>query len=229
MSNSKLVSVIVPAHNEQGNITPLSRKIESSLAGIDHETIFVDDGSTDGTLREMESASSEGTKVLTLGKRMGKSAAIYEGIMSSGGDIIATIDADLQNDPAEILSMLKEMENGFDMVCGWRHDRKDGKMKRFSSSVGNVLNRIILGIVLHDNNCPLKVFRRDCISSVRYFDNMHSFLPALAIMQGYRIKELRVSHYERIRGSSKYGVRNRIIGNAMATMTVKFRKRRLFI
>jgi glycosyltransferase involved in cell wall biosynthesis len=224
-----MLSLIIPAHNEEGNILHLGRKIRHALKGTDHEVIFVDDGSTDGTLDEMEMVSRANTRIISLQSRKGKSAAIYEGIKNSAGDVIATMDADMQDDPSEIPRMLGELGKGYDMVCGWRQGRKDGPIKRVSSSIGNAANNAILKVGLHDNNCPLKVFRRECLSGMRYFDSMHRFIPALAMMRGYSVKEVVVSHHRRAKGKSKYGVRNRLLCNMKAMFMVKFRGRELFV
>jgi dolichol-phosphate mannosyltransferase len=224
-----MLSVIIPAHNEEGNVLPLAGKIRQTLEGTNHEVIFVDDGSTDGTLDEMRKAGGGNVKVVSLGARRGKSAALYEGLRNSSGGVIATMDADMQDDPSEILGLLEELGNGCGMVCGWRRERRDGLVKRVSSRIGNAANNVILKVGLHDNNCPLKVFRRECLSGVRYFNNMHSFLPALATMRGHTVKEVAVSHHQRLRGKSKYGVRNRLMCNIRAMLLVKFRARELFI
>ncbi len=223
-----MLSLIIPAHNEEGNLLSLGRKLRHTLEGIDHEIIFVDDGSTDGTLKEMRMAAGPRTKIISLGVRMGKSAAIYEGMKNSEGDIVATMDADLQEDPSDIRRLLEELETGCDMVCGWRHERRDGSAKKISSRIGNAANNVILKVGLHDNNCPLKVFRKRCLSGVRYFDNMHSFMPALAMMQGYSVKEVRITHRRRVKGKSKYGIRNRLLGNVRAMFLVKCRGGGLF-
>ncbi len=224
-----MISIIIPAHNEEENIRPLCERIKSAMDGAVYEIVLVDDGSTDNTLEEMKGCAAPEITTLALGRRMGKCAAIYNGLRNSSGGMIALIDADMQNDPSDILRMSKEIGPDCDMVCGWRKHRKDGPVKRLSSRVGNTVSNIVLGVRLHDNNSSLKVFRRECTERVRYFRNMHGFLPAMAVAQGYRVKEIEVRHYPRIHGKTKYGISNRIAGNLKALMIARFRQREIVI
>lgn len=215
------LSIITTAYNEEKNIIPLYKKIKRAMCDIDYEIITVDDGSTDNTFNELRKIDDKKSKIILLKEHMGQSFALYRGIEKSRGDIIATIDSDLQSDPIDIIEMVKELGKGYDCICGWRHDRKDRFVKKITSKIGNFLNNKILGINLHDNNCTVKVFRKDCISGVRYFDNFHRFIPIMIKKQGFRIKEFKVRHYPRVYGISKYGTHDRIFGNLKTLLTIK--------
>ena len=212
--------MVFAARDEEGNILPLHAGIRKAL-GSGCEIIGVDDGSRDGTLSEMRMIRDPNFQTIVLGKRTGKCRALYEGISAASGDVIVTIDADLQDDPEDIERMLSEIEGGWDCVCGWRHERADGPLKRACSRIGNVFNNAALGLSMHDNNCPLKAFRRECLSGVGYFRNFHRFIPAIMSSGGFRIKEVKVSHRPRVRGRSKYGVHDRIFGNILTIMMLK--------
>lgn len=221
------ISIVTTAHNEEGNIPILYEQIKTAMINTDYEVIMVDDGSSDKTSDELGKIKDIRFNVLHLKERKGKCFALYEGIKKSSGGIIATLDADLQNDPADILEMVRELENGYDCICGWRRERKDVAIKKISSRIGNALNNMALGVDLHDNNCPVKVFRRECVSRIKYFKNYHRFIPVLIKAQGYRMKEYEVRHRPRIHGNSKYGLHNRIFGNILPMFMVKFRRKRL--
>jgi glycosyltransferase involved in cell wall biosynthesis len=221
------ISVITTAYNEEGNIAILCRRIKKAMGEKDYEVIMVDDGSADRTYDELAGVKDARFRAVRLKEHKGKCFALYEGIRKSCGDVIATLDADLQNDPHDIVKMTAELEYGHDFICGWRRERKDGSLKKISSKAGNLLNNMILGVGLHDNNCPVKVFRRECVAGVKYFRNYHRFIPAMAKLQGYKIKEKEVAHFPRVYGASKYGIHNRIFGNARTMFAVKFRHRRL--
>lgn len=221
------VSIITTAHNEEKNIFPLYKKIKKIINKTDYEIIIVDDGSIDNTYNELKKIKDRRFKIIHLKKQMGKCFALYEGLKKSEGEIIATLDADLQDDPRDILNMIKELESGYDCICGWRYKRKDNFVKKFSSKVGNFLNNIFLGLNLHDNTCPVKVFKKDCVSKIKYFDNFHRFIPIMVSVQGFRIKESKIRHYFRKYGVSKYGIHNRILGNFKTMFMVKFKHKKL--
>jgi len=221
------ISIVVPAHNEEGNIIPLRRKIKSAMKGVDYNLIFVDDGSKDWTLSEMEEAADDRTTVIGFPERRGKCFALFSGIKHSSGDIIATMDADLQNDPNDIIRMVEELDSGYDCICGWRARRMDDPVKRASSRIGNSINNIVLGVGLHDNTCPVKVFRRECVSNLTYFREFHRFIPVMVKYQGFTIREMKICHRRRSRGKSKYGIRNRLLGNVRTMWKVRFKPERL--
>lgn len=221
------VSVVVPAYDEEENVIPLCEVIRKAMEGMDYEVVAVDDGSGDNTCRELMGISDGRLKVICLKRHAGKCFALYEGIRKSSGEIIATLDSDLQNDPSDIPKMIEELENGYDCVCGWRHERKDSLSKRVCSRIGNCVNNRFLRMDLHDNNCPVKVFRRECVSRIKYFPNFHRFIPVMIKLQNFRIREMGVNHLPRIHGSSKYGIRNRVFGNLKTILMVKFRYKEL--
>ncbi|MBN2331150.1 MAG: glycosyltransferase family 2 protein [Candidatus Aenigmarchaeota archaeon] len=221
------VSVITTAYDEEKNITPLHERIKKAMNGIDYEVVAVDDGSTDNTYNELRGIRDRRVKIIRMNEHRGKCFALHMGISKSSGEIIATIDADGQNDPGDIPGMVKELEKGYDCICGWRYHRKDTMVKRISSKMGNFFNNMFMDLNLHDNNCPVKVFKRHCVARIRYFDNFHRFIPILIKIQGFKIREYKVRHYPRIHGVSKYGIRNRIFGNIKTIFIVKLKHKEL--
>lgn len=221
------ISIIIPAYDEEENVIPLCKGIMSVMGGLDYEIMFVDDGSKDKTYSNAMMINSDKLKIIRLEKHKGKCFALYQGIAESSGDIIALIDSDLQNDPKDIPNMIEKLNGGYDFVCGWRNERADGPLKKMLSRTGNFFNNKILGIDLHDNNCPVKVFRRNCVSNIRYFRNFHRFIPAMVKIQGFRITEVGVSHFPRIHGVSKYGIHDRIFGNLMTMIMIRFMNKHL--
>jgi glycosyltransferase involved in cell wall biosynthesis len=220
------LSVILPAYNEEENIKEAYNKIKKSfenLKKLDYEVIFVNDGSTDKTREELNKLNDERVKVINFEKRKGKSFALFTGIKNAINDIIVTLDADLQDDPGDIPKLLERLDEGYDLVCGWRHKRKDNFIKRVSTKVGNYINNGFLNIELHDNNCPLKVFKKKCVENMIVFDHWHRFIPVLTKIQGFKIIEEKVNHYPRIYGKTKYGVHNRIFGNLKSLFIIKFK------
>jgi len=221
------VSVITTAYNEEENIIQVYERIKKAVLGKDCEIIAVDDGSTDKTYAELRKIRDKRLKIIRLKKNRGKSFALYEGLKRAKGTIIATIDADGQNDPRDIPRMVKILGTRYDCVFGWRYKRRDGLIKNISSKIGNSFNNKLLGVNLHDNTCPVKVFRRVCVSKIQYFENFHRFIPAMIKLQGFRINEYKVNHYPRIHGTSKYGIGNRLFGNLKTLFMVKFKHREL--
>jgi len=216
------ISVVVPAYNEEKNIEPTISKIRKDLRDLDYEIIFVNDGSTDNTKKELMKTNDKRIRVINLNKRMGKSFALFTGIKNAKNKIIATLDADLQDNPEDILKLLKRLNEGYDLVCGWRYKRKDNFIKKVSTKIGNYINNSFLDINLHDNNCPLKVFEKECMENIIFSKSMHRFIPILAKIQGYKIYEEKVEHYPRIYGKTKYGIHNRIFGNLKTLFMIKF-------
>ncbi len=221
------ISIITTAYNEEKNIVPMYEKIKKAMGKEDYEIIAVDDGSNDKTLAELLRIKDNAFRVIRMKKRLGKSFALYEGIKNANGKAIATIDADQQDDPEDIPKMVKQLDKGYDCVCGWRHKRKDSLGKRITSKIGNFLNNKLLGVNLHDSNCPVKVFRKECISEIRYFENFHRFIPAMIKLQGFKIKECKVRHYPRVYGVSKYSVHGRLLETIKTFLLVKLKHREL--
>ena len=208
-TNSPAVSVIVPLFNEEENMSILQSELKAALAGIDHEMIFVDDGSIDRTLERVETAPN--VRVIRFEKNTGQSAAIYAGLQAAHGAITVLIDGDLQNDPTDIPRLLAEIDRGADLVCGYRARRKDTLLKRLTSRIANFVRSRFTKDYVRDTGCTLKAMRRDCVSALLPFKGMHRFIPALVKGAGYRLVEIPVNHRPRRFGQSKYGLGNRAL------------------
>ena len=201
-------SLVVPVYNEAESVAPLIEAIEPLAPA---ETILVDDGSTDGTWDRLNALAGERPwmRLIRFERNAGQSAAVWAGIQAASHELIVTMDADLQNDPADIPKLLAHIEEA-DMVCGWRRQRKDPFAKRIASRIGNGVRRFFTRDGVPDTGCSLKAFRRITIPSWAYFRGLHRFLPAIAAMQGYRVMSVPVAHRPRARGHTKYGNLSRL-------------------
>ncbi len=208
-TNSPAISVIVPLFNEEENMSILQSELKAALDGIDHEMIFVDDGSIDRTLEQIETAPN--VRVIRFEKNTGQSAAIYAGLQAAHGAITVLIDGDLQNDPTDIPRLLAEIDRGADLVCGYRARRKDTLLKRLTSRIANFVRSRFTKDYVRDTGCTLKAMRRDCVSALLPFKGMHRFIPALVKGAGYQLVEIPVNHRPRRFGQSKYGLGNRAL------------------
>ena len=220
------ISVIIPLYNEEGNLVLLQEQLTAAMAGLErsYEVVFVDDGSHDCSLQVLQSlhqADPEHVRIVELRRNFGKTAALVAGFQMAGGDIIITMDADLQDDPAEIPGMLAELDKGNDLVAAWRKERMDATKKRLSSRIFNAVVGRLAGTDLHDLNCGFKVYRRSVIESVRLYSDLHRYVPVLAAWQGFKVVEKEVVHYPRHAGVSKYGT-GRIARGFMDLVTVLF-------
>jgi len=207
----KRLSVIIPIFNEAQNITPLYRELKNVLEGlrVEHEVIFVDDGSNDGSDEVLQrlAKNDKGIKVIQFRKNFGQTAALAAGVEHARGEIIVTMDGDGQNDPRDIPRLLEKLEQGYDVASGWRKNRKDPLLnKKFPSALANKLISWLTRVKLHDYGCTLKAYRRDILKDVRLYGEMHRFIPAYASWVGARITEMEVAHYPRRHGRSKYGL-----------------------
>lgn len=202
------LSVVIPVMNEEENIPPLFEAIKKALEGIDYELIMVDDGSTDATVQRMKELADERTKIIVLNRNFGQTTAMAAGIEEAKGDLIATLDGDLQNDPADIPMMIEKLESGgWDLVAGRRKKRQDGMfLRKIPSKIANAIIRRSTGVYLHDYGCTLKVFKRDVAKNLGLYGELHRFIPVLAKMYGAKITEVDVRHHPRIHGQSKYGI-----------------------
>jgi dolichol-phosphate mannosyltransferase len=209
MANSPAVSVIVPLFNEEENLPILQSELRTALSGLDHEIVFVDDGSVDRTVEQIETASN--IRVIRFEKNTGQSAAIYAGLQAARGTTAVLIDGDLQNDPADIPRLLAEIAGGADVVCGYRVKRKDTALKRLTSRIANAVRSRFTKDGVRDTGCTLKAMRRECVSALVPFKGMHRFIPALIKGAGYRVVEVPVNHRPRRFGESKYGLGNRAL------------------
>jgi glycosyltransferase involved in cell wall biosynthesis len=208
-SHTPAVSIVVPLYNEEENVPLLQQELAAALAGIDHEIIFVDDGSTDQTLVRLKRTPE--TRVLHFEKNAGQSAAMFAGRNAARGDVVVLIDGDLQNDPADIPRLVAEIERGADLVCGYRLRRKDTVVKLITSRIANFVRSRFTKDGVRDTGCTLKAMRRECVRTLVLFKGMHRFIPALVKGAGYRLVELPVNHRARKFGTSKYGLGNRAV------------------
>ncbi len=219
------LSIVVPAKNERSTLRPLYEKICETLDSLneDFEIIFVDDGSTDNSFDELRALHEEDPRVRALRFRMnyGKSPALAAGFEASRGAIILTIDADLQDDPAEIPHLLEKLGEGYDLVSGWKKHRRDPLSRRLFSKLFNKVVSRASGIPLHDFNCGLKCYRREVLENVKLYGEMHRFMPVIAGWYGFRITEVIVTHHPRRSGKSKFG-NERIIRGFLDFATVMF-------
>jgi len=223
------ISVVIPVFNEAGNVEPLAKQTLEALntTGRSAEIVFVDDASNDGTPAALEKMRRHDPRVRTLrmDQRSGQSAALWAGFTHARGDIIATLDGDLQNDPSDLPPMLERLEE-CDLVCGWRVDRQDSTVKKISSTVGNSIRSLLLGKSIHDTGCGIKVFKRQCALDMNPFNGMHRFFSELAMLNGYRIEEMPVKHYPRSAGVTKYGVSNRALRGLVDCLGMRWLRKR---
>lgn len=215
-----MLSVVIPLYNEEDNIAQLQQELAAALAGIDHEIVFVDDGSKDRTLARIERGPN--VRVLEFERNTGQSAAMYAGIQAAHGDVIALLDGDLQNDPADIPKLLAEIDKGMDLVCGYRASRKDTFSKRLTSRFANFVRSRFTRDGVRDTGCTLKAMRRECREALVPFYGMHRFIPALVKGMGYKITEIPVHHRPRVAGVSKYGFGNRALKATMDMFAVRW-------
>ena len=221
------LSIVIPLYNEEPNIAELHRELTEVLGaswGRSYELVLVDDGSTDGTFRLLREvhARDPRVQVLRLRRNFGQTAAFAAGFANARGRLIATLDGDLQNDPRDIPAMVAALDDGYDIVSGWRRRRRDPWLtRRLPSMLANWLISRITGVHLHDYGCSLKVFRGEVVRELRLYGEMHRFLPALASEQGSRTLEMVVNHRPRRFGRSKYGLA-RTLRVVLDLVTVKF-------
>jgi glycosyltransferase involved in cell wall biosynthesis len=204
-----VISVVVPLLNEEATLEELYREIATALEprGEPFEVVFVDDGSTDRSLDVLHHLhdTAENVVVVHLRRNFGKAAALKAGFLEARGEIIVTIDADLQDDPAEIPQLLAKLDEEFDLVSGWKTRRSDPFLRRLFSRIFNATTGLISGVRLHDVNCGLKAYRTEVLQDMRLYGELHRFIPVLAAYQGYRIAEIPVNHRAREHGRSRYG------------------------
>jgi glycosyltransferase involved in cell wall biosynthesis len=203
------ISVVIPTYNERESLGLLHAQISQVLAGRNYEILFVDDGSTDGSDLVLDELCEKDAKlrVLRYARNFGKSAALQAGFRESRGQIVITMDADLQDDPAEIPNLLAEMAKGYDLVSGWKVHRQDPLSKTLPSRFFNVATAKLTGIPLHDFNCGFKAYRRKLVENLNIYGEQHRFIPAIAYWRGFRVTEVGVNHHPRSFGRSKFGAR----------------------
>ncbi len=203
------LSIVVPLYNESESVEDLFQKIKSELQklSLSYEIIFVDDGSTDATWELVEKLKENNPELkgIKFRQNSGQTSAMVAGFNNASGEIIVTLDGDLQNDPSDIPVLLEKMDEGYDIVSGWRKNRKDHFSRVLPSKVANAIISVATGVKLHDYGCSLKAYRAGCITQLEAYGEMHRFFPALASMTGARVTEIPVNHYPRKHGVSKYG------------------------
>jgi glycosyltransferase involved in cell wall biosynthesis len=212
MTDKPYLSIIVPLYNEEGNVRELHRQIVEACQKLekDFEIVFVDDGSSDSTVKNCEGLSP--LKLIRFRKNFGQTAAFDAGIKNSSGDVIITMDGDLQNDPSDIKLLLDEMAKGYEVVSGWRWPRQDSFGKKIFSRGANLLRKIFVKDNIHDSGCSLKAYRRECFEGVDLFGEMHRFIPAILEIDGFKVGEVKVSHRPRVHGKTKYNWRRGVKG-----------------
>lgn len=220
------LSIVVPVYNEVDNLRPLCERMHSALAeaGREYEIILVDDGSQDGSSELLTELHAEDAtlKVLRFRRNFGHTAALAAGFAHARGEVIVSLDADLQNDPLDIPRLLAKLDEGYDLVNGWRVDRQDPFLRRrLPSQIANALIARVTRVKLHDTGCALKAFRRDLAKGLKLYGDMHRFIPALAVDMGARLTEVPVTHHPRTHGVSKYGL-TRTPRVVLDLLTIKF-------
>lgn len=219
------LSIVIPLYNEEANLEALRAELAASLArlGRSYEVILIDDGSTDGSAAALAAWQERDpcVRVLRFRRNFGQTAAFSAGFDHARGGVVVTLDGDLQFDPADIPAMLARLDQGFDMVCGWRSPRRDPLSKRIPSWLANRMISWATGVRLHDFGCSLKAMRADVAKGIRLYGEMHRFIPAVASWMGVTIDEMAVRHRARTRGSSKYGL-GRTTRVFLDLLTVKF-------
>ena len=223
------LSLVIPAYNEQENVEALLNRVSAALAqtGRPFEVVIVDDGSTDDTPRLLREAMARlpWLRVLRLQKNSGQSAAFDAGFKAARGEVIATIDADLQNDPEEIPRLLP-MLDGYDMITGWRRDRQDTKFRKVQTRIANRIRNWISDETIQDSASSLKLYKRHCLEGIQLFTGAHRFFPTLVKMRGYTVREEPVKHSPRHAGTAKYGFRNRALRAFVDLLAVRWMKKR---
>ncbi len=226
MSDNRLISITVPLYNEEDNVANLYNEIIGVVdgAGLNAELVFIDDGSEDRTVENLASvaATDSRVRIVSFRRNFGQTAAMAAGFDYAQGEIVVTLDGDLQNDPAEIPQMIAKLDEGYDLVAGWRKNRQDRAISRKLPSF--IANRIIsrtTKVQLHDYGCTLKVMRAEVAKNIHLYGEMHRFIPALAAEHGVRIAEVPVNHRARVAGKSKYGI-SRTFRVLLDLLTVKF-------
>lgn len=204
------LSVVIPVLNEEENIPVLYDELKESLKDIkDYEIILVDDGSMDGTFKVSRQLHEKDKqfKVIKFRKNYGQSAALAAGFQHANGDIIVSMDGDLQNDPHDIPKLIKKINEGYDVVSGWRYNRKDRFLKKISSRTGRLMRKLILGDKIHDSGCTLKAYRKQAIKEIELMGEMHRYISEILTLNGYNVTEIKVNHRARTKGKTKYNIR----------------------
>jgi glycosyltransferase involved in cell wall biosynthesis len=220
-----VISVVVPVHDEERSVALLHEELQAALEPLGHEweVLFVDDGSTDGTFAALMRLHTRepAVRIVRLRRNFGKATALAAGFAEAAGDVIVTIDGDLQDDPAEVPRLLAKLDEGFDLVSGWKTRRRDPWRRRLLSRIFNGVTSRVSGLRLHDLNCGLKAYRAEVLRGLRLYGELHRFIPVLAHYRGFRVAEIPVNHRAREHGRSRYGV-ERYLRGFFDLLTVTF-------
>jgi len=220
-----VISVVIPVHDEERSVALLYDELAAAFAGDGRawEAVFVDDGSTDGTFEALTRLhdTHDNVRVVRLRRNFGKAAALDAGFAEAAGDVVVTIDGDLQDDPAEIPKLLARLDEGYDLVSGWKTKRRDPLTRRIPSKIFNSVAGRVSGVRLHDMNCGLKAYRAEVVDGMQLYGELHRYIPVLAHYRGYRVTELPVNHRPREHGRSNYGV-ERYVRGFLDLLTVTF-------
>ena len=223
-----MLSLVIPVYNEAENIGPLTERLKKALGGFSAriEIIFVDDGSTDATLQELRSAQEQDgrIRILRFAKNLGQTAAMAAGFHASRGEMVVTLDGDLQNDPRDIPALIEKLTD-WDVVCGVRLQRQDSWLKRISSRIANNVRNCLTGDDIVDTGCTLKAYRGECVRNLELYNGMHRFLPTLLKIRGYRVLQTPVGHHPRLNGKTKYGTWGRMIKGIADLYAVRWMKK----
>jgi len=228
--NPKSISIVIPVHNEEESIKPLYSEIKRVMVSLirgrkikDYEVIFINDGSTDKTQQRLEylKKSERNLRIIEFRKNFGQTSSLRAGFDNASGDLIITMDGDLQNDPKDIPKLIDKLEEGYDVVSGWRYKRKDKFGKRLSSYIINRIRKKLIGDNLHDYGCSLKIYKRDIIKDLELFGELHRYITGYLYIKGYKIGEIKVNHRERKSGKTKYKF-NRGINGILDLFFLKF-------
>jgi len=219
------ITVVIPVYNEEGNVKPLYKRVKKELERItpSHEILFIDDGSRDRTLENIEKiiGTDDRVRAITFSRNFGKATALSVGFKNAKGRIIFTMDGDLQDDPKEFKRFLRELEKGYDVISGWKFHRKDPLGKTLPSKVFNYLIRKMTGVNVHDSNCGFKVYRKEVVEMVDVYGEFHRYIPIIARWRGFRVGEIKVTHHRRASGRSKYGM-ERLAKGFLDLLTISF-------
>lgn len=219
------ISIVIPLYNEEESLSPLVNEIRKALKPINkpYEVLFIDDGSTDSSLKVIKDLARTDTRIkyISFRKNYGKSAALQVGFKAATGDAVITMDADLQDDPNEIPNLLKKLDEGYDLCSGWKKQRHDPFIKKYSSRFFNFVTRLISGIKIHDFNCGLKAYRKEVVNNLNVYGELHRYVPVLANWQGFTVAEIPVKHHARRYGKTKFGM-SRFFKGFIDLITVTF-------
>ena len=217
------ISLVVPIFNEQESIQALYNQIQIELKDFKKEIIFINDGSSDNSAKIISDIINQNSDVLMVdfARNFGKATGLSEAFKIATGDIVVTIDGDLQDDPAEIKNLIDKVESGWDLVSGWKKDRKDPFMKIIASRLFNLITRAKTGIKIHDFNCGLKAYRSKVVKTIKIYGHLHRFIPVLAHFEGFKVTEIKVNHHPRKFGESKYG-KSRFFHGFYDFLTISF-------